>query len=279
MARKYPKPFAETVEFPNNCPCRVRTRQSMIDELPVPHFASTIEIVLTEGVAGSVHVGNQRFEADPCRDAFFIPPDTVHYTEFRRGEGKIHVFKISLEMLTQYINISGILGRQEHTFQSLPNHLTSRFDFLYGIVFNRISYDGKGLSAFSGILELFEGLDRLSSGDENQDRQISDKILHIIKWSQEHVCAKIAVEDAAAELHYSKYHFCRLFKENTGMTYLQYLNNLKINHAIKLMKEGKSATFCCYECGFTNLAYFLQLFKEVTGYTSKEYKRLLDEQK
>ena len=146
-------------------------------------------------------------------------------------------------------------------------------------VFNRVSYDGKGFSTFSGIVELFEGLDRIADENEIQKRQVSDKIRNIIQWSQEHVCDKITVEEAAESLHYSKYHFCRLFKASTGMTYLQYLNNLKINHAIKLMKEGKTATFCCYECGFTNLAYFLKLFKEVTGYTSKEYKLLLDGQK
>ena len=118
--------------------------------------------------------------------------------------------------------------------------------------------------------------------DRKRDRQkrkenkaVNDKILEIIKWTQERVCERITVEDAAAELHYSKYHFCRLFKEHVGISYLKYINTLKIDHAAKLLREGHSSTYCCFECGFDSLSYFLKLFKDITGYTTSEYKKIM----
>ncbi|MDY3864448.1 MAG: AraC family transcriptional regulator, partial [Eubacteriales bacterium] len=56
-------------------------------------------------------------------------------------------------------------------------------------------------------------------------------------------------------------------------SYLTYLNALKIDRAVELMKEGKSTTFCCYECGFTNLSYFISLFRRYTGCSTVEYRR------
>ena len=265
----------ERVDFPNNCPCRLRGWKSSVNEIGLPHYAPTVEIILTEGVKGSVFIGQEKFVAEE-NDVFFIAPNVVHYSRFLAGEGDIHVFKISMELISEYLDIERLLGAAGKTMADLPGHPTRAFDALRRIIFDKISYGDNRFATVKGVIGIFELLCSLSNEDEhNENKAINDRIFEIIKWTQERVCERITVEDAAAELHYSKYHFCRLFKEHVGISYLKYINTLKIDHAAKLLREGHSSTYCCFECGFDSLSYFLKLFKDITGYTTSEYKRIM----
>ena len=76
---------------------------------------------------------------------------------------------------------------------------------------------------------------------------------------------------------YNKHYFCNKFKTATGETYLQYLNNLRVFHACKMLKKGHALTEICEKCGFENMSYFIQLFKKIVGTTPKQY--ALDVQK
>ena len=274
------EPQIEHVAFPNNCPCRVRSRSCAVDEIGIPHYATTIEITLTEGIGGNVYIGNESFEVNEDRDAFFVAPEIVHYSNYFRGNGKIHVFKISLELLSKFVDINAILQSANCSMLDIPCHLTDSYETLHRFIFEKISYGTNNFATVRGIVGLFEHLCLIAKSEAHEKKKpTNDKILDIIKWTQDRVCEKISVEDAAAYLHYSKYHFCRLFKESVGTTYLNYVNTLKISHAIKLMQEGHSATYCCFECGFNSLAYFLKLFKDVTGFTTGEYKDLINSNK
>lgn len=271
-------PVEEQIIFANNWPCRFVSRECTVDELALPHYAPTIEMVLTEGVHGMCSVGAQQFLVNGENSAFFVVPQTVHYTRFTRQGGKVHVFKISLELLVEYMNLEKLLSTKDMTLHDIPVNQTQSFQHLFDIVSNRISYDGDGFAMVRGVIDLFRALCDSASMTENHEgnKPTNPKIRTIIEWTNEHIGERITVEDAAAHLHYSKYHFCRIFKENTGVSYLKYLNTLKIDYAIRLMNQGHSATYCCFECGFDSLAYFLKLFKDITGYTTKEYKKIFE---
>ena len=111
-------PMAEKIEFPNGCPCRVRTRKNVTHEIGLPHYAPTVELVLTRGVKGVVSVGARQFVTNGEDSAFFIPPQTVHYTEFERGDGSIHVFKLSPELLKDYMDLDKLLETKGTTLPS-----------------------------------------------------------------------------------------------------------------------------------------------------------------
>ncbi len=273
--------IAENINFPKRRPCRVKTRISAVDVVPYYHFAPTIEIILTENLSGNVYIGAQEFTVNEKQDAFFIPPGIVHNTMFKREGGQIHVFKISLEMLSEYVDIAKLLASRNHTFFDIPYHQTEGFAVLKKIIFQKIAYDGDELAMVHGVINLFEYLDGTIGATDTlcENGPTDEKIQQVIQWTQENIEEHITVEDAAKFTNYSKYYFCRVFKENVGISYLSYVNTLKIKRCVELMKEGKSATYCCYECGFTSLTYFLRLFKKVTGYTTKEYRKLLDSEK
>lgn len=270
-------PRLECVEYPAQCPCRLRSRTSEIDEYLVPHYATSLEIVLTEGVEGYAVIGTNRFDITRDRNGvFMIPPNVVHYTMFRAGSGRIHVFKLSMELIADYMNVGRLFALHGHTMEDAPGFLPERYAEFAEILFRRISYDWQDpWQMFDGLIALFRLMDDCIAkrkSNEKKTEQLDERIRLVMQWTKDHVQERITVEDAAAQLHYSRYHFCRFFREHVGISYLTYLNALKIDRAVELMKEGKSTTFCCYECGFTNLSYFISLFRRYTGCSTVEYR-------
>ena len=57
--------------------------------------------------------------------------------------------------------------------------------------------------------------------------------------------------------------FCKYFKTRTRKTYINFLNEIRVNHACRLLTEDKSISAICYDCGFMNLSNFNRIFKKI----------------
>lgn len=67
--------------------------------------------------------------------------------------------------------------------------------------------------------------------------------------------------------------FCRYFKVHTNKTYTQFLNEVKVGNACKLLLDNElSISQICFEIGFNNFPHFNTQFKKFTGLTPKQYK-------
>ncbi|MCB0841233.1 MAG: helix-turn-helix transcriptional regulator, partial [Bacteroidetes bacterium] len=62
------------------------------------------------------------------------------------------------------------------------------------------------------------------------------------------------------------------FKKNTAKTFSQFLNEIRIGHACKLLtEENYPVAEVAYLCGFKNISNFNRRFKDIMGYTPTEY--------
>ncbi len=96
----------------------------------------------------------------------------------------------------------------------------------------------------------------------------------IILFVREHFSENITIEKAAAEVEYSPSHFMRFFKQETGHSFVEYLNEYRIAYAGYLLKESSDAIGeIASRCGFDNFSYFIRLFKRKNGVTPKEYRK------
>lgn len=86
-------------------------------------------------------------------------------------------------------------------------------------------------------------------------------------YIDKHFPDKIGLDQIAAKAHISKFHFIRLFRKYYGRTPNQYLQEVRIENAKKLLKKGKSIDDVCSAIGFTSKTSFIKLFKEMTGKT------------
>jgi AraC-like DNA-binding protein len=136
------------------------------------------------------------------------------------------------------------------------------------------------------ILELLTLLDHLSHSQEIEplatrilEHNSSDKetarLNSIYNFSAKHFKRKITIEEIAEVANLSSNSFCRYFKSKTGKTYTNFLHEIRIKHACKLLIESKlSISQIINECGFVNYANFFRYFKMLTGKTPAEYQKL-----
>ncbi|MGV3588400.1 MAG: AraC family transcriptional regulator [Adhaeribacter sp.] len=89
-----------------------------------------------------------------------------------------------------------------------------------------------------------------------------------------HYKKEISLEEIAAVANLSVTSFCRYFKLLTKKTYYDFLIEIRVSHACRLLIENKLPTeVVCFECGFNNVSNFYRHFKKVTGLTPLLYKR------
>ena len=80
------------------------------------------------------------------------------------------------------------------------------------------------------------------------------------------------VEDIGAEIGLSRVQLYRKVKALTGMTPVEYIRDLRMQKAAKLLSAGKfSVSEVMYTVGFSNSSYFSKCFSKVFGMTPTEY--------
>ena len=96
----------------------------------------------------------------------------------------------------------------------------------------------------------------------------------ICSFTLTHYKREITLEEIAAISNLSITSFCRYFRLMTNKTYYDFLIEIRISHACRLLVEDKFPTdVICFECGFNNVSNFYRHFKKVTGTTPMDYKR------
>jgi AraC-like DNA-binding protein len=138
------------------------------------------------------------------------------------------------------------------------------------------------------LLELLDRLATLSEKDyqvitlhyyENIDSHKSfSKLDAVYRYVLENFKEDVSSKTAAGLAFLNEAAFCRYFKRQTKKTFSQFVNQVRITHAISLlMDKNKSIADVCYECGFNNLSYFNRQFKDITSKSPLEYRKQYDQ--
>ncbi|WP_316842468.1 AraC family transcriptional regulator [Pedobacter gandavensis] len=101
-----------------------------------------------------------------------------------------------------------------------------------------------------------------------------DRISDIYEYTYANFRNKICLEEIADVAKISPNSFCRYFKSRTRKTYSQFLTEIKVGQACKLLIEAHlNLKQICYNSGFNNFASFHKCFKKVTGKSPLCYQR------
>jgi YesN/AraC family two-component response regulator len=104
--------------------------------------------------------------------------------------------------------------------------------------------------------------------------QDSDRINVIYKYINKNFQRQITLDEIANRVSMTVPAFCRYFKNVTGKTFTQLVNEIRIVHATKLLSESQSSiTDICFESGFNNFSHFNKQFKEFTGKNASAYRK------
>lgn len=99
------------------------------------------------------------------------------------------------------------------------------------------------------------------------------KIIDVTKFIEENHTKEISLGELAARFKIDKFQLSRAFKEIMGISFVAYINNIRINHAqLMLLENNVKITTIAYACGFESTTHFERVFKRVTGTTPSQFR-------
>lgn len=273
FGKNTPVTFLENLHFSADCPYRIRKKDFQNDDITPLHYADTLEIGLCCGICGEVLIGSERLAIDG-HSVYVVPPGVIHSTTFSRGTGCIYVIQVSLEVLRDLIDIE-VLFRQSHKSLYAIPQICGEFDAIYALVQEMIRRDDEPIARTRLLLEVFELLERQTALEETVQSEplpgSNAQLYQILQWTQKHFTEPVQLEQAASVVGFSRNYFCTWFRRNTQSTYLKYLNQVRINHACRILIYSASIEQACYDSGFRDMSYFVQTFRKTQGCTPKQY--------
>ena len=119
---------------------------------------------------------------------------------------------------------------------------------------------------------------RAIAGEHHAFRQSKEsdmqRINKVCNYTLSNYKREITLEEIASLSNLSVTSFCRYFKLVTKKTYYDFLIEIRISQACRLIIENKLLTeVICFDCGFNNVSNFYRHFKKITHMTPLEYKK------
>ena len=101
----------------------------------------------------------------------------------------------------------------------------------------------------------------------------SRRISKVCRYIEENISHKITLSDAAELVNMSDSAFSHFFKKQTGISFITYINNLRVAKACDMLANTTtSASEICYDCGFNNKSNFIRIFTKRKNMTPIEYR-------
>lgn len=102
----------------------------------------------------------------------------------------------------------------------------------------------------------------------------AQRLLPAIEYINDNFEKNLLLEDVSKKVNISKTHFCKIFKESFNMSFVDYVNSIRIYNAEKLLLDSdKSVGETSELCGFSTQEYFTKTFKKSKKCTPTEYRK------
>lgn len=107
----------------------------------------------------------------------------------------------------------------------------------------------------------------------------SDRINKVFEYTLANFKEPIELEKVAELVYMSRTAFCRFFKKSTGKTYFDFLKEIRLGHACKLLQESdESINHVAYHSGYENMSNFNRQFKELLNISPLKYRQTMMQQ-
>ena len=116
--------------------------------------------------------------------------------------------------------------------------------------------------------------ERISDGVSGTISRYYPGLCKALSYIHDHFSESIKLDQMAQLTGASETYFCRLFKHETGMTFLNYLNGLRIEQACQFLRDSnESASAICYRVGFNDYTHFGRQFRKYMGISPAAYRK------
>ncbi|MCP9766481.1 AraC family transcriptional regulator [Lacihabitans sp. LS3-19] len=247
------------------------------------HFHPEFELVFIEAKEGTRHVGehiSKYYESDLVFIGSNIPHLNFDYgikTEYK---------KTVLHIKPDFLLREGAITPELRTINKLFEK--SKFGISFGketkILITQKFKEAHKLPYFEQFISILEILKILGEAEDfellhreipksqfNKKEETRLKVLY--SFIELNFNRKIEIDEVAELSNLSPAAFCRYFKKMTKLSFIEFLNNYRINNAKRLLMNAKNVSEACFDSGFESLSYFNRTFKKVTGENPSNFRK------
>jgi len=111
--------------------------------------------------------------------------------------------------------------------------------------------------------------------ESNKNTYFDERINKILTYINYNYTNKTDLKTMASVIGMNKAALCRFFRQKTSKTIVEYINELRIGFACKLLSDNNlPVAVIALECGFNNLSHFNATFRSITAYSPSQYRAL-----
>jgi len=123
-------------------------------------------------------------------------------------------------------------------------------------------------------VEIMEAINKVISQNKFKKKS-NENLIKAINYIKKNYRNDVSLESVAKNVFVSNYYLSHLFRDEMNMTFIDYVNKIRIEAAVKLMKETNlTIQEIVSQTGFSDHSYFIKIFKRYHGITPKKYMSL-----
>lgn len=228
----------------------------------LPHWHSDCELLFVENGSLDVVCENKNYALEQG-DTFFIDTEQAHFMRAKEKNTRLIVIIFNFKIIKKFaerITLSSPKLFEKYDvaglYEELKKELNAKQPFYSDVIKNKIA------KLYIDMLRR-EKTEQRKSNSSNRLKELLEKINNEYDT--------ITFEDAYKFAAMDEAYFCRYFKRSTGMSFTKYVNHIKIDNAIRLMRQDdtRPVTEVAFLSGFGSIRNFNKTFKEATGYSPK----------
>lgn len=124
------------------------------------------------------------------------------------------------------------------------------------------------------VREILGQVSELCRETDEPHRPRSNNIRLAVEYLRKHYAEPLSLEQVAAQVYLNPDYFSRAFKEEMGLTFVNYLTDLRMQHSVQLLENtALRVQNIAQSVGYANVSYFSTLFKKKYGMSPYEYRR------
>ena len=222
-------------------------------------------------------------------DLAVLDPYTIHYTESKDSEyAEIYAMNLNIDFLSPLFS-ENETEKQVHNIHSCVLHLDEKlFADILQLFTQMNNCVGMSEPFCTKILRsyIFVFLNKINTickkesltVNENHGTEYSNDFTKAISYIVKNYKKDINLDFICDYVHMSKSHFCHLFSKETGSTFLQYVNNLRISEAHRLLLETDMKIHEISDnVGFHSVAQMTRVFKSIHNVSPSQLRKKVNE--
>ena len=253
------------------------------------HFHKECQLVYVLSGSGTRIIGHsiERFEEG---DLTFVGPNVPHvwYSESKPDEPASEAISLALYINPEIIceHLSALTDTQElrQFFRESERGIRicgEKKELIIHILKQMHAQQSRHVGMLASFLQI---LDQLLDPEElvwlnvpdpiaSYTSQTSGRVPKLMHFIQQNFKEDITLQQAASVAGLQLHSFCRFFKTLTNRTFSDFLNEVRIGFACKLLQQSDlPVTQIALECGYTNISYFNRCFKKINKMSPKVYR-------